>query len=343
MLARERLGLEANRGLDVAPLGVDRVQLQRDRAGALAVLGQQQLQPGVGAVEAPGGVQPRAEPEADRRLVEAARVDARDVHQRAQPDLARARQRTQALAHEPAVLAHQRHDVGDRRQRDQVEVLVGERRVLARGGQQRLREPVGDAGGAQMRARIAVQARVDERRGRQRAVGARAVVVGDHDVHPGRARGGDLLDRGDRAVDGDQQVGAARGKALDRGEGEPVAVVDPARQVPVDVRAERAQRAHEDRGRADAVHVVVAVHGDARAAAGVAEDPLRRLGQPRPGRERMQVGGGEERARRLRLPEPAPNQHLGEHVRAPERGRERRGGGELIRGDRQPGVHDPAG
>ena len=68
-----------------------------DGLGALAVLGQQQLEPGVGAVQAPGGVQPRAEPEADRGLVEPARVHARDVHQRAQPDLARARQRPQAL------------------------------------------------------------------------------------------------------------------------------------------------------------------------------------------------------------------------------------------------------
>ena len=125
---------------------------------ALAVLGQQQLEPGVGAVEPPGGVQPRAEPEADRGLVEPARVHARDVHQRAQADLARAGERPQALAHEPAVLALQRHDVGDRGQRDQVQVLVGQRRVLPRALQQRLRELVRDAGRAQVRARVAVDA-----------------------------------------------------------------------------------------------------------------------------------------------------------------------------------------
>ena len=91
MLGDERLGLEADPGLDVAALGVDAVELLGDGLGPFAVLGQQQLEPRVGAVQAPGGVQPRAEPEADRGLVEPARVHARDVHQRPQADLARAR------------------------------------------------------------------------------------------------------------------------------------------------------------------------------------------------------------------------------------------------------------
>ena len=68
-----------------------RVELGGDRARALAVLGQQQLEPGVGAVQPPGGVDPRREPEADRAGVERARVDAGDGHQRAQPGLARSR------------------------------------------------------------------------------------------------------------------------------------------------------------------------------------------------------------------------------------------------------------
>ena len=229
MVGDQRLGLEPDPRLDVAPLGVHRVQLRGDRAGALAVLGQQQLEPGVGAVQAPGGVQPRPEPEADRRLVDRARVHARDVHQRPQPDLARAGQRAQPGADQPPVLAEQRDDVGDRGQRDQVEVLVGECRVLPRRGEQRARELERHAGGAQVGARVAVQPRVHERRVRQRAVGARAVMVGDDDVEPERPRRRDLLDRGHRAVDGDQQSRPARGQPLDGRAREPVAVVDPAR------------------------------------------------------------------------------------------------------------------
>ena len=177
-----------------------------DLAGALGVGGEQELEAGVGAVEAPGGVEPRREAEADRALVDAAGVDARDVHQRLQPGLAGAGEAAQAGAHEPAVLAGERDDVGDGGERDQVEVLVDGRRVLPRAGHQRLRELVGDAGRAQVRARVAADPRVHDRGVGQRAVGARRVVVGDHDLHARGARGGDLLDRGDRAVDRDQQV-----------------------------------------------------------------------------------------------------------------------------------------
>ena len=101
----------------------------RDLRRAQRVLGEEQLEPGVGAVQAPGRVQPRREREAERALVDAARVDARDRHQRAQPRLARRRQRAQATAHERAVLADQRDHVGDRRERDEVEVVLELARV----------------------------------------------------------------------------------------------------------------------------------------------------------------------------------------------------------------------
>ena len=84
---------------------------------------------------------------------------------------------------------------------------------------------------------------------------------------PELARERDLLDGRDRAVDGDQQPRAARGQPPDGRRREAVAVADAVGQVAVDVGAERAQRAHEDRRRADAVDVVVAVDGDPRAGA----------------------------------------------------------------------------
>ena len=96
-----------------------------DRARPLDVGGQQQLEPGVGAVQPPGGVDPRREPEPDRARVDPARVDARDLHQRLQPGLARRRERAQPLAHEPPVLVHERHAVGHGGERDEVEVGVG--------------------------------------------------------------------------------------------------------------------------------------------------------------------------------------------------------------------------
>ena len=62
---------------------------------------------------------------------------------------------------------------------------------------------------------------MDDRRGGQAAVGARGVMVGDDDVHPRVAGGGDLTDGGDRAVDGDDQRGAGGGELLDGGEPSP--------------------------------------------------------------------------------------------------------------------------
>ena len=74
--------------------------------------------------EPAGGVDPRREPEADRAGVDRRRVDARDAHQRPQPRLLRARERAQAGDRERAVLVDERDDVGDRRERDEVEVAA---------------------------------------------------------------------------------------------------------------------------------------------------------------------------------------------------------------------------
>jgi hypothetical protein len=84
------------------------------------------------------------------------------------PRLARQRQRTQALADQPAVLVVQRHDVGHRGERDEVEVLVGEGGIEPSGAQQSARQSVGDARRAQVRARIAADARMNDRHVRER-------------------------------------------------------------------------------------------------------------------------------------------------------------------------------
>ena len=328
-----RLGLEEDPRLDVAPLHVDAVELLGDRARPLDVGRQQQLEPRVGAVQPAGGVDPRREPEADRARVHPARVDARDLHQRLQPGLARRRERPQALAHQPPVLVHERHAVRHGGERDEVEVGVGGGGVQPGRLQQRAREQVRDAGRAQLRARVAADGRMDDRRVGQRPVRARRVVVGDDDVQPRSARGRHLVDGRDRAVDGDEQLRPARGEPLDGRAREPVAVVDPARQVPVDVRAERPQRPHEHRGRAHAVDVVVAVDGDPRAALDAREDPRRAVAQPAERVERMARPGGEERVRGVRVGEPAPDQHLRHHVRHAERRHQPLGGGVVVRGD----------
>ena len=118
---------------------------------------------------------------------------------------------------------------------------------------------------------------------------------------PERARGLDLLDRGDRAVDGHQQracrapPGARPSPRAARSR--PGAVG----QVPVDVGAQRAQRAHAGRRRADAVDVVVAVDGDPRARRMWRSDQLDRLVDPGERGGGASSLGGQERARARRL------------------------------------------
>ena len=112
--------------------GLARVELGGDRRRPRRVLGQHQLDPGVGAVEAPGGVDPRRQPEGEVALVEPLRLHPRDRHQRPQARAACAPNLRQPAPHQEPVLADQRHQVGDRRQRDEVEVADPARLVAGR-------------------------------------------------------------------------------------------------------------------------------------------------------------------------------------------------------------------
>ena len=91
---------------------------------ALVVVGEHQFQPGVGAIQAPGGVDARGQAKADRAGVDGPRVQRADRHQRPQARLAGGGQRAQALPHQAPVLAAQRNAIGHGGQRHQVEVAV---------------------------------------------------------------------------------------------------------------------------------------------------------------------------------------------------------------------------
>ena len=92
-------------------------------------------------------------------------------------------------------------------------------------------------------------------------------------------------------------------------------------------------------GRAHAVDVVVAVDGDPRAAADVAQDPAA-PSQAAELVERVRVVGGEERAARLRFAEAAPDQHLGEDVARPQLARSRRAAANSYGVQRETGIRE---
>ena len=89
------------------------------------------------------------------------------------------------------------------------------------------------------------------------------MVVGDDDVEPELLRAGDLGDRGDPAVDGDDECAPVAGQPVERLARDAVALLEPAREVPGDVRAELPQDEDGERRGADPVRVVVAVDADA--------------------------------------------------------------------------------
>ena len=84
-LAPRRLGGGVDLALGRPPLGVGPAQLGRDLLGPRLVLGQQQLDPGVGPVQPPGRVDPRRQPEREIALVQPRRLAFRGRHQRPQP------------------------------------------------------------------------------------------------------------------------------------------------------------------------------------------------------------------------------------------------------------------
>ena len=132
--------------LDGLPLAVHLLEPLREPPRFVRVVGEQQLERLARMPEPAGGVDPRREPEADGALVDDRGIDVRDAHQRAQPRLLRPRERAQPGARERAVLVDERHDVGDRREADQVGVLVDR-------DAERLRELRDDAGAAELRER----------------------------------------------------------------------------------------------------------------------------------------------------------------------------------------------
>ena len=177
--ARLRPGLDLGDRLTQDPLldrlafAVQRLELLGERVCLALVLGEQQGERGLGPAQPAGRVDPRREPEADRRLVDRGGVDVGDAHQCAQTGPLRLCEPPQAEQRERAVLVDERHDVGDGGERDDVQMAL-EKRVI--GAEQRLRELPDDPGAAQSGEGVVPLERRDDGTGgesRRRAGGGR--------------------------------------------------------------------------------------------------------------------------------------------------------------------------
>ena len=235
------------------------------------VLGEDELERDVGAAEPARGIDAGCQSEAHGTRIDGRRVDARAAHERLESGTGGCRKSSQAGERECPVLVDERDDVGDRGQGDQIEVPANRLMV---GSEQRLAELVDHTGAAQLGERIAGRARRDDR-----AVGKHVggpVMVGDDDLETTPLGLCDLVHGRDTAVDRHDEPHAVLLEPFERLAGDAIALREPARQVPDDVRAELAQEEDGERGRADAVDVVVAVDADARAVRNGGSDPLHR-------------------------------------------------------------------
>ena len=188
----------------------------------------------------------------------------------------------EAAANERAVLAGERDHVCDGRQRDQVEIALGLLDARERGD-----ELVGDAGRAEVGARVSRDDGMDDRAVRQ--LGAGLVVVGDDDVDAARPARPRPLSTDVMPQSAVMRRPVPRAASLSIvAAAEPVAVLHAAGDEPVAVGAELSERADEDRRGGDAVDVVVAVDRDraspAAIAARIAADRLVRSRRTRPDR-----------------------------------------------------------
>ena len=271
-------------------------------------------------------VDARRQPEAEIGCAHAGRVDAGARHERAQARAVGLGEAPQAAPHERAVLVGQRHDIGDRGQRHEVGELVECRRQVCRvaavtARPERLGELEHDPGAAQVGERIGRPGgRARGHDGCVRQHVSRAVVVGHHDVERELAGARHGLGSGDAAVDGDQQPGAGGCQRLHGADGDAVALLEATGQERLDLAAQEPQHLDGERRGADAVDVVVAVDDDRPACRDRTLDQRTGLGDVAQ-RERIvqRAVALEERPRRVRIGQPAPDQHLGRDTLESER------------------------
>src|SRR5439155_24715621 len=89
-----------------------------------------------------------------------------------------------------------------------------------------------------------------------------SMMVGDDDLETQLLRPHDFVDSGDPAVHGQHEAKAGLGQSGERVARDSVAFLETTWQMPGDVGPQLAQHDDRQRGRAESVHVVVAVHAD---------------------------------------------------------------------------------
>ena len=240
--------------------------LRGQLAGALIVVGQQQLERDAGVPQPSGRVDARAEPEAE--VARRRRGCGRCGRPPSAPAVPAWRCAPSAAAR-PAPARGSRPAAAPRRRRWPAPPGRGAGRARSRSRPQprvqRLGQLQHHAGAAQLRERVVATAACRRAGSRAARRPGRWWSVTITSMPSSRARR-HLGDGRDAAVDRQHQLHALAGQPLQRLGAHAVALLEAAGQVPADLGAQRSQHQDGQRGRADAVGVVVAVHADPLAA-----------------------------------------------------------------------------
>ena len=312
---------------------VQRLELAGDAGRLRRVVGEEQAQAVPRVADPAGGIEPRRQNEPHVPRPQRPAREPRGLDQGAQPRPARLGQHLQAVAHENAVLAHEGHDVGHGRERHVVQEMERHVGRQSEGRHQRLGELEGDPGAAQVLVLGgAIGApRIEHCRGGGEGVPGE-VMIGDDHVASRGARRAHRLQRPDAAVAGDDEARAHPLRLRQARGPEVVTVAQPVRHERVHRGAGAREHPREQRRRALAIHVVVAVHEDGDPAAHRGRHQRDGRAHVRPGERVAQALelGPQERFRELRGGEAALHQdgreRLGDSEIGGERGDELRVG-----------------
>ena len=200
-LPQRPLGSSIDFALRRPTLTVGPTQLRRNLSRTPLVLGEEQLHSRISSVQAPRSIDPRRQPKSQITLVKLAGLTFRGFEQRPHPRPTSPPNLSQPPPHQRTVLSNKRHHIGDRRERDEVEVMrnVGggfPRLAFARSSwgahprrsSQRRAQLPGDRRTAEMLEGIAINAWMQDRTGGKLSPGL--MVVRHNDVHPERLEPG---------------------------------------------------------------------------------------------------------------------------------------------------------
>ena len=239
--------------LTLAIVPVQRLrQLQRFAAG----FGQEEVQGSLGSVETARGIEPGSEAESEVHAVYR-RGDTGDFDERAEALAARVFHHLETLAHEHAVLVHQRHNVRDGGQRDEVQVVLQFKALGLAALAHRVADLEDHARAAQIMEGV-TQLRIHHRARRQ-ARGVGLVVIHHYHfdallqqplaLHTGRSA----------AVHGHEQIHRPLAQTtLQPLAGEAVALLHAQRQKAPRLQAIADKNGAQQRERGYAIHIVVA-------------------------------------------------------------------------------------